>query len=84
MWAESRVTPGQYTGQQKITPLSREAHNTGYQAWAKKVLLLVCSPSIFHPIYETISLQKTLNAICNFHFVRECSMGLLQLGMGLV
>ena len=37
MWAESKVTPGQYTGQSKITPLSKEAHNTGYQAWAKKV-----------------------------------------------
>ena len=31
------MTPGQYTGQQKITPLSKEAHNAGYQAWAKKV-----------------------------------------------
>ena len=30
------MTPGQYTGQLKLTPLSKEAHNTGLQAWAKK------------------------------------------------
>ena len=43
------MTPGQYTGQQKITPLSREAHNTGYQAWAKKVstyYVVVCLPAL--------------------------------------
>ena len=32
------MKPGQFTGDQKITALSRDDHKVGIQAWAKKVL----------------------------------------------
>ena len=63
------MTPGQYTGQQKITPLSKEAHNTGYQAWAKKVCEVKSTVQLFH--------------FRKHYFVRECSMDWLPLVMGL-
>ena len=39
-WAQSQLKPGQFTGQPSLTPLSKDDHNTGLQAWAKKVTLL--------------------------------------------
>lgn len=44
-WAQSRATPGKYTGARSLTPLSHDDHKVGIQAWAKKVL-----SSDVHPV----------------------------------
>ena len=36
-WCKSLVKPGQFTGATVVRPMSMKDHNTGYQAWAKKV-----------------------------------------------
>ena len=36
-WCKSLVNPGQFTGAKVVRPMSMKDHNTGYQAWAKKV-----------------------------------------------
>ena len=53
VWAESHKKPGQFTGQRALTALSKVEHNTGIQAWAKKVRVPI---SITFALYHFSSL----------------------------
>ena len=38
-WCQSMATPGKFTGAKVVKPMCMKDHNTGYQAWAKKVYM---------------------------------------------
>ena len=37
-WCQSMMKPGQFTGAKFVKPMSMKEHQTGHQAWVKKVL----------------------------------------------
>lgn len=41
-WAESKQIPGQFTGSTGVRVLTPAELASGYQAWARKVKLLLC------------------------------------------
>lgn len=41
-WAESKQIPGQFTGSTGVRVLTPAELSSGYQAWARKVKLLLC------------------------------------------
>lgn len=62
-WAESKQIPGQFTGSTGVKLLTPAELSSGYQAWARKVKLLLCIlflstlPKIFPQSYK----KKTLD-----------------------
>lgn len=46
-WAESKQIPGQFTGSTGVKVLTPAELSSGYQAWARKVKLLLCVLSYF-------------------------------------
>jgi len=60
-WAESKQIPGQFTGSTGVKVLTPAELSSGYQAWARKVkLLLYFIPVRFHEIILG-SIKKTPN-----------------------
>ena len=47
-WASVNLKPGQYTGESLVSSLTpKEDINSGYQAWAKKVIIIICIPLFY-------------------------------------
>lgn len=65
-WAESKQIPGQFTGSTGVKVLTPAELSSGYQAWARKVklLLYILFQFPFHKIHSWINHIK--NSRCIF------------------
>jgi len=58
-WAESKQIPGQFTGSTGVKVLTPAELSSGYQAWARKVKLLLHIFFIFHSDFIKFVLGPT-------------------------
>lgn len=57
-WAESKQIPGQFTGSTGVKVLTPAELSSGYQAWARKVKLLL--HILFHSDFTKFILESIL------------------------
>jgi len=64
-WAESKQIPGQFTGSTGVRVLTPAELSSGYQAWARKVKLLLCLILLPIPSNHTKIMPKSPDAFSN-------------------